>query len=279
MSDSQTTNASHSERLSPAERRKAAVAREPQAVLYESIDGVALITINRPRNDNQLSCGVLEMLHDCWIRLNESDDRCAVVTGNNEVFSAGGGLDEFTIAAMADELYMFFRGIPGGAVTPKKPLIGAVAGLVQGGGFTLASRMDLIIAAENTHFTYPEVHVSAGGGWIGALSTRVPYQIAMQVLLGEPLSVQRAYDVGFVNEIVPVGQQVEAAMKYARRIANAGPIAVSWFKSLVERTVPKSPAETTGKLLGELEGLLASEDLREFIASYQEGRQPHFKGK
>lgn len=270
-----------SQTSSPAARRKAAMAREPKAVTYESIDNVALITINRPEQKNRLNIAALEMLHDAWIRYNQSDDRCAVITGKgNEFFSWGGQPDEMTVDSIAEELHMFYRAIPGATVKLNKPLIGAAAGDVLGGGFTLATMTDMLIAAENTVFTYPEAHANLANGLIGSLAVRIPHKIAMQVILtGQPLSVRRAYDVGFVNEIVPVGKQVDVAMKYARHIADNGPLVVSWFKNIVDRTLPKGPGEITGALLGELQGVLDSDDTSEFLAAYKTGRKPQFRGR
>jgi enoyl-CoA hydratase len=260
---------------SSAERRRALIAKEPRAITYESSNGIALITINRPEQKNALSIGTLEMLHDAWVRYNKSDDRCAVLTGKgNDYFCNGGMPEDMTVASFAEELITFWRGIPGHAVKLNKPLIGALAGQVHGGGFTLAMMTDMLVAAENTVFAYPEAQFSTAGGLIGPLAVRIPHKVAMQIMLtGQPLSVQRAYEVGLVNEVVPVGKQVEAAMKHARHIADAGPLVIAWFKSLVDRTLPKAPGELAAGMLGEFQNLLDSEDIAEFVGSLREGRQ------
>jgi enoyl-CoA hydratase len=278
-----TTHASEMARFkasSQTAQLKTRIAREPHAVTYESIDGVALITINRPP-DNWLNVGALEMLHDAWVRLNASDDRCAILTGaGNEAFCSGGQPDEFTIDSMLEELHAFYRAFPGGAVKLKKPLIGAVAGKVVGGSFALTMMMDMLVAAENTVFSYPEAQYSVGGGLIAPLASRIPHKVAMELMLvGEPMSVQRAYKVGFVNEIVPVGQQVEAAMRYARRIADNGPIVVSWFKSLADRLMPEGPAQIAAGLLGLRQDMLDSEDVYEMVGAVKAGRKPIYKGR
>jgi enoyl-CoA hydratase len=266
---------------SPAARRKALVAREPSAITYESVDGVALITINRPPG-NWLNMGALEMLHDAWIRLNESDDRCAVITGTgNDAFVSGmQAADEMSINFLYEQTLALYRGMPGGAVKLKKPLIGAAAGTVFGGGVSLCMVTDILVAAENTVFTYPEAKYSVGAGMIAKLPSRIPHKVAMELMLvGDPMSVQRAYEIGFVNEIVPVGQQVEAAMRYARRIADNGPIVVSWFKTLADSLMPEGPFEKTGQLLGQLQDLLDSDDICEMIDALGTGRKPRYKGK
>jgi len=256
-----------------AQRRRAAVAANPKAVTYESIDKVALITVN-----SDLSIGTNELLHDAWVRLNESDDRCAVITGNNNEAFAGGG-EPPPLSKITEYMYMFFRGTPNHAVRLNKPLIGAVAGVVAGGPVLLPVYCDLLIAAENTVFDLPEIYFAVAG-FFESLAVRIPHKMAMQLMLGgEPISAQRLHEVGFVNEIVPVGKQVEAAMKYARRIADAAPLAVSAFKTLVDRTMPRSPTEMGGAMLGGLHTLLDSEDFSEAWDAYKTGRKPVFQGR
>ena len=86
-----------------------------------------------------------------------------------------------------------------------KPVVGAVAGWVVGGGMVLTTMCDILIAADNARFSYPEVKVGFTGGIISALATRIPHKIAMELLLvGEAIDAQRAYEVGYVNKVVPV---------------------------------------------------------------------------
>ena len=105
----------------------------------------------------------------------------AVLTGaGDKAFTAGADLK-----APPATLY---RGIPGVGVAVDKPVIGAVAGWVVGGGMVLTTMCDILIAADNARFSYPEVKVGFTGGIISNLAARIPHKIAMELLfLGEPI--------------------------------------------------------------------------------------------
>ncbi|MGZ9019866.1 MAG: enoyl-CoA hydratase-related protein, partial [Rhodoplanes sp.] len=160
-----------------------------------------------------------------------------------------------------------------------KPIVGAVAGWVVGGGLVLANQCDLLVAADNTTFLYPEAKVGFSGGLISSLATRIPHKVAMEVLLvGEALSVQRAYEIGFVNKIVPAGQQRQAALDYAHRIAANAPLVVQLLKRFADRTIPKGPSERVGLARREIDAVTASADAAEGLAAFRGKRPPTFEG-
>jgi len=99
------------------------------------------------------------------------------------------------------------------------------------------------------------------------------------LLIGEALSVQRAYDIGFVNKIVPVGEQREAALDYARKIAANAPLVVQLLKRFVDRTVPKGPSEMTGLARREVDAVTFSADAAEGLAAFRGKRLPAFVGR
>ena len=176
------------------------------AITYRSQDGIAVITINKPDRMNRIDADVVEGLHAAWHRFMASDeDRVAVLTGAGEkAFSAGADL-----RAPPNNLY---RAIPGVGVPVDKPVVGAVAGWVVGGGMVLTTMCDILVAADNTRFSYPEVKVGFTGGIITNLASRIPHKIAMEMLLvGEPIDAKRAYEVGYVNKVVPVAELMRAA--------------------------------------------------------------------
>ena len=206
------------------------------AVTYQSRDRIATITINRAERMNRLDDAIVEGLHQCWRRFMASDeDRVAILTGaGDKAFTAGADLK-----ALPTTLY---RGIPGVGVPVDKPVVGAVAGWVVGGGMVLTTMCDILIAADNARFSYPEVKVGFTGGIISALATRIPHKIAMELLLvGEAIDAQRAYEVGYVNKVVPAAQLMSTALDYARRIAATAPLPSRALKRFVAETLPKEP--------------------------------------
>src|SRR5215813_14957149 len=205
-------------------------------VSYQSGDGIAVITINRPERLNRLDEAIVEGLHAAWQRLMACDqDRVAVLTGaGTKAFTAGADLK-----APPSNLY---RGIPGVGVPVDKPVIGAVAGWVVGGGMVLTTMCDILVAADNARFSYPEVKVGFTGGLIANLALRIPHKIAMELLLvGAPIDPKRAFEVGYVNKVVPVAELMPTALDYARRVAATAPLPARALKRFVATVLPKGP--------------------------------------
>jgi enoyl-CoA hydratase len=137
-----------------------------------------------------------------------------------------------------------------------------------------------VIAADNTIFKYPEAQVGFTGGLIAGCAAKIPHKIAMEfMLLGQDLSAQRAYEVGMVNKVVPLGEQLAAAQAYADIFAVSAPLVVETIKSFVSDTVPKGPAEIAALARDQLLGVSNSADGAEGRAAFKEKRTPQFKGE
>jgi enoyl-CoA hydratase/carnithine racemase len=241
---------------------------------YQTGNGIAVITINRPERMNRLDDAIVEGLRAAWQRLMAAEeDRVAVLTGAGEkAFTAGADLK-----ALPTSLY---RGIPGVGVAVDKPVIGAVAGWVVGGGMVLTTMCDILIAADNARFSYPEVKVGFTGGIISNLASRIPHKIAMELLLlGEPIDAQRAYEVGYVNKVVAAAELMPTAMAYAARIAATAPLPSRALKRFVAETLPKSPSEIAGIARADIDTIFASEDWAEGRAAFAQKRPPRYRGK
>ncbi|RCW68635.1 enoyl-CoA hydratase/isomerase family protein [Pseudorhodoferax soli] len=245
------------------------------AVTYESSQGVAIITINRPERLNAIDEEVEQGLQAAWLQFNaRAEDRVAVLTGSGDrAFSVG---RDKSVTAPPD----YRRFTPNVVIQVDKPIIGAVAGWCVGGAVVLMQACDLLIAAENTKFSYPEVKIGFAGGLLCALAGRIPHKVAMEMLLlGKEISVERAYQVGFVNRIVPVGEQLTQAVEMAREMATHAPMVMGMLKRGVQHALPKSPAEEGALALRETEAVFASADFQEGLASLQEKRRPQFHGR
>ena len=245
------------------------------AVTYESNEGIAVISINRPDRLNAIGPEVEKGLAQAWHRLNESDeDRVGILTGvGDKAFSAGRDMQ-----STAPPDYRSFT--PGVGVMLEKPLIAAVSGWCIGGAIVLVQMCDLCVATEDAKFTYPEAKMGFAGGMIASLAARIPVKIAMELmLLGEVVDARRAYEVGMVNRLVPAGQHMEEAMKLARRLASNAPLVMSMLKRLTAATIPQSPVEISGHAWRENERVFQSEDFREGLGSFAEKRAPKFRGR
>ena len=244
------------------------------AVTYTAADHVATITINRAERMNRIDADVVEGLHHAWQRfMTSEEDRVAILTGaGDKAFCAGADL-----RAPPNNLY---RAIPGVGVPVDKPVVGAVAGWVVGGGMVLTTMCDILIAADNARFSYPEVTVGFTGGISSALATRSPHKIAMELLLvGEAIDAQRAYEVGYVNKVVPAAELMPTALDYARRIAATAPLPSRALKRFVAETLPKSPTELAGMARAQVDAIFASEDWAEGQRAFAEKRPPAYRGR
>jgi len=242
-------------------------------VLYESRDGIAEITLHRPDKHNTLTHEVINQLHDAWLRFEAGDDKVAIITGSGDkAFSAG--------ADLKDIPHDLFRAIPGVGVPVHKPVIAAVAGVVIGGGLIFVQMADLAVAAENAKFIYPEAKVGYAGGLVSSLAARIPHKVAMELLLtGDSIDARRAYEVGLVNRVVPVGQQLEAARELAKKIANNAPRVLALLKDFVGEVIPKGPSEAAGIARARiLDDINASKDFAEGIEAFHAKRAPRFTG-
>jgi enoyl-CoA hydratase/carnithine racemase len=241
---------------------------------YDSAEGIATITIDRPKKRNALSSSMCDALHAAWRRFAASgEDRVAILTAaGNDVFTAGADLN--------DPPPRFWEAVPNLSVPVAKPIIAAVAGPVVGGGVTFVAMCDLCVAADNARFVYPEAKVGITGGVISAIASRIPYKIAMELLLiGESMDVVRAHQVGLVNRIVPAGEQVAAAKSMARTIADNAPLVVGILKDMALKTIPRSPVEEMYLTQAAVERVRLSEDAKEGPLSFREKRKPNFRGR
>jgi enoyl-CoA hydratase len=252
-----------------------------EAVLVEARDGVQIITINRPEAKNALNGDVARGIAAAVDELDADDDlRVAVLTGAGGTFSSGMDLKAFL---SGDLPLVEGRGL--GGITqapPRKPLIGAVEGWAVAGGFELLLACDLVVASETAKLGVPEVKraLVAGAGAALLLAQRIPQAIALEMLLtGDPISAQRAADLGLVNHLTPEGGALEGALELAGRIAANGPLAVAITKQIA-RSAPDWILEQGWEEQGRLmQPVFVSEDAQEGATAFAEKRPPVWKGR
>ena len=244
------------------------------SVIYESKNNIAIITINRPDRLNAINEEVELGLAAAWHRFNASSDRVAVLTGAGEkAFSVGKDL-----SYQATPNYRKFT--PGFDIPVAKPIIAAVNGWCIGGSIVLVQMCDLCVASEDAKFSYPEAKLGFAGGAISSIVSRMPHKVAMELmLLGEEVSAERAFQVGFINKVVPKGQVLEAAMQYAERLAKNAPMVLEMLKNFAGLTLSKGPMELSSIAMRQVDAVMESDDRVEGMKSYTEKRQPIYKGK
>lgn len=250
-------------------------------VLYTAEDGVAVITINRPRARNAVDAAVAAQVAEALDDLDARPDlRVGIITGAGGTFCAGMDLKAF----MRGELPLVEgRGFGGFAERgPAKPLIAAVEGYALAGGFEVVLACDLVVAAEDATFGIPEVKrgLVAGGGGLLRLHRRIPRNIAMEfALTGDFVGAPRLAELGLVNQITPSGGALEGARALAARITSNGPLAVRVSKEIVTASDDWS-SEAMWERQNELAGpVFVSQDAMEGAVAFAEKRAPVWKGE
>jgi enoyl-CoA hydratase len=242
-------------------------------------DGVIEVTINRPEARNAMSKAAAEGIAAAMDRLDaEGDLRCAILTGAGGTFCSGMDLKGFLKGEMPVAGDRGFGGLT--SWTPKKPVIAAVDGFAYAGGMELALGCDMIVANVNAKFGIPEAKrglVAAGGGVV-QLPRLLTRQLAMELALtGDPITAQRAYDLGMVNRLTE-GPAIEGARELARAIAENGPLAVIASKGIVRDSWLWSDAEIMAKQGPYIAHVFSSEDAREGATAFAQKRKPNWQG-
>jgi enoyl-CoA hydratase len=250
-------------------------------VLVERRDGVQIITINRPEAKNALNGAVARGIADAVDELDASDDlQVGVLTGAGGTFCAGMDLKAFL---RGESPTVGNRGL--GGITqspPRKPLIAAVEGWAVAGGFELLLACDMVVAAETSKFGVPEVKraLVAGAGAAMLLPQRIPQAIALELLLtGDPISAERAAQLGLVNRLTPDGGALDGAIELARTIAANGPLAVAITKQIARASSDWTLEEGWKNQHRLMEPVFTSEDAREGATAFAEKRPPIWKGR
>lgn len=219
-------------------------------LLFEVRDGVAFVTLNRPKVLNALNAALLGELEHAFEKLrDDASIHVAILTGSGEkAFAAGADINELAQADGARGKVLSQRGqrIFSLVETCGKPVIACVNGFALGGGCELAMACTLRIASENAKFGQPEVKLGLLAGYGG--TQRLPRLIgrgrAMQLLLtGDMIGAAEAHRIGLVNEVLPLADLLKRGEEIARAIVAVAPMAVSMTLEAVHRGADMGLAE------------------------------------
>jgi crotonobetainyl-CoA hydratase len=258
------------------------------AALTERRGNVLVITINRPEARNCVNGAVSTAVGDALEQAqHDAEVRAVVITGaGDKSFCAGADLKAI---ARRENLYHPDHGEWGFAGYVHhfidKPTIAAVNGTALGGGTELALASDLVVADERARFGLPEVKVGliAGAGGVFRIVQQLPRKVGLEMLFtGEPISAADALKWGLINQVVPNGTVLDAALTLAQRVTVNAPLSIQASKRIAygadDGVIPDEEpgwARTTR----EFATLLKSEDAKEGPLAFAEKRQPVWKAR
>jgi enoyl-CoA hydratase/carnithine racemase len=257
-------------------------------LLFDLVDHVAVITLNRPAVRNAMNRELSGALMAALQRVREDADiRVAVSTGAGSTFSAGADLKERAQsgrAADASAASIIETSRAGGfsTLTIPKPLLAAVDGYCLAAGFELALLCDMRICTPEARFGLPEITRGffPGGGGPQRLMRAIPQAMAMEMILtGDPIDAATALRVGLVSRIVPADELLPTARHIAQRIAGHAPLAVRAAKEVAQSALD-APLEQALRFGGALRWIIGqTEDAREGPRAFTERRPPHYQGR
>jgi enoyl-CoA hydratase/carnithine racemase len=248
-------------------------------LLYEVADGIAIITINRPERKNALNKAVRDALFQVWPRF-EADNtaQVAILAGAGEAFCAGMDLLEAADTQLRIPPRNFMP-VLGDNIEVTKPVIAAVQGYAYAGGWLLAQMCDLCVADETARFAISEGRVGRGMPWASPAIYMLPQRILMEVAMtGDPLTAQRAYELGYVNRLMPKGKALEGAKELAARILVNAPLTVRGAKEMVRMATEMGRTAALRASHRAFDSVYLSEDALEGPRSFREKRKPNWKG-
>lgn len=261
----------------------APAARRSEAGLHvEHVDGVAVLTIDRPHRRNAVDLPTAQAISDALDALDADPGLgAAVLCGAGDLFCAGMDLKDFAETGrrpVVEPRGGF--GIVGRP--PRTPIVAAVEGPALGGGFEIALACDLVVAGVGATFGLPEVRrgLTASGGGLVRLPRRIPRNVAMELALtGAPLDAARCAELGLVNRVVPDGTARAAAYELAALIARNAPLAVLASKQVVVQSADWPEAEAFARQEPLVDPVRRSADAREGARAFAEKRTPRWRGR
>lgn len=252
-------------------------------LLYECNEGIARVTLNRPKALNALNIATLKELLSLFNGFKDDPAvKVVILTGAGEkAFVAGADIAEMQSldALTARQFSLLGHHLAETIEALPKPVIAAINGFALGGGCELALCCDIRLASENVRFGQPEVNLGVIPGFGG--TQRLPRLIgkgrACELLMtGDMIDAAEAYRIGLVNKVLPAAELLPAAHKMATKIASKGQVAVGFVKSSLQHGLETDLNRACAQE-ADLFGLcFATADQKEGMQAFLEKRSPEF---
>ena len=256
-----------------------------ETVLYEKQDNVVIMTLNRPDALNSINRQLRRELAEAITQFDDDADAyVGIITGAGRAFCAGRDLKERAAdnaeGVQARAYHSMSPDRPFMWPQTWKPLIAAVNGFALAGGWSIAQMCDLRLASEDAKLGITETKWSLLPPFGTILPKSMPLSAVLElVFTAQPVTAQRAYDMGFLNRVVPADQLMPEALALANQIAENAPLAVQYFKELAYRGQNMSVQDISSLTYHMYDQLLTTEDSKEGPRAFAEKRKPQWKGQ
>lgn len=247
------------------------------ALLLTEFHGpIMIMTLNRPSMKNAINRVLAAEIAEALRRLNSDSTLLAgVLTGNGQSFCSGMDLRDFQDGGTPQDLQDVLR------ISLTKPMVAAVEGFAVAGGFELALRCDLIVAARGSKLGLPEVKVGQIAGFgIRQLLQELPRQaVAELALTGEFMSAERAFELGLVTRLVDPGQALPTALELAGAMIRNAPLSLAASLSLLN--IGSTERDTLYYEVADQHAQITSHshDALEGAAAFTERRDANWEGR
>lgn len=226
-------------------------------LLVENRGAVRIVTMHRPDKLNALNTELTQAVHDTLLAADRDDSvRAIVLAGSGRAFCAGADLSEFSTLTPENQDLVERRAdltcrTQAMMQSLSKPVVSAVQGAAVGGGAGLAIGCDMMVAAANLKFGYPELKHSivpalVMTGLQRALGRKAAFEM---ISLGRLIGAEEALALGLCNRVVPLEDVLEKAVEIAQTWAEANPLAMSAVKTLYYQVsdLPYAEAMAAGR--------------------------------
>lgn len=252
-------------------------------IQIEIKDGVALITICRPKVLNALRDQTKEELADAVAEFNKRPDIDGIlITGEGKAFCAGSDISNITETRTSEEtIEMSRKGhfLMNTVENSEKPVIAVINGYALGGGLELALACDMRVISSAAKIGVPEVALGVAPCYGGTvrLARLVGASRAKDLLFtGRKVTAEEAYRLGIADRVFAPEELMEKALELMTQISANSPTAVSYCKKIVDKTGVVSYSEALEYEIETAGYLAETEDAREGMKAFQEKRPPKF---
>ncbi|MFZ6725375.1 enoyl-CoA hydratase [Undibacterium sp. MH2W] len=252
-------------------------------ILTHKENGVLTISFNRPEKKNAITAAMYQTMADA-LRDAETDTavRAILITGKPEIFTAGNDLEDFMknagSLAKSDSVppvYQFMQALNDAG----KPVIAAVSGAAVGIGTTLLMHCDLIYLADNAKLSMPFTQLGLCPEFASSLVFQqiVGYQRAAEkLMLGEAFSAQEAFEMGFVNKVLPLADLLPYAQQVAAKLVALPAASIRTTKRLMKGAQPQAIVAKMAEENQHFAAMLNAPEAREAFMAFFQKRKPDF---